>query len=218
MSVAMDRALMALSLDEDDKPFEMPDQPGFCSNEKNLLSIVGRVLNPECQRMSSLIWRMPRKWQKEGRCRGVALSEERFQFFFDSEHDLVDVLEKGVHTFNEWVIVIARWVEEPPDDYLQFIPLWVQISQIPINYYTEEALMALADMIGEVKVLVFDPSKPQSQPFIRAQRICPLEVKKRKEVALARRQAIEKELEHRSVVLSEGDPLLEFLEKKPSGD
>lgn len=263
MSVAMDRALMALSLDEDDKPFEMPDQPGFCSNEKNLLSIVGRVLNPECQRMSSLIWRMPRKWQKEGRCRGVALSEERFQFFFDSEHDLVDVLEKGVHTFNEWVIVIACWVEEPPDDYLQFIPLWVQISQIPINYYTEEALMALADMIGEVKVLVFDPSKPQSQPFIRAQvrfnvanplrpakvvtakggkswtikfdyeriqkrcftcqrlnheqRICPLEVKKRKEVALARRQAIEKELEHRSVVLSEGDPLFGVLREDQVG-
>ena len=106
MSVAMDRALMALSLDEEDEPFEMPDLPGFCSNEKNLLSIVGRVLNPECQKMSSLIWRLPGKWQKEGKCRGVALSQERFQFFFDFEHDLVEVLEKGVHTFNEWVIVI----------------------------------------------------------------------------------------------------------------
>lgn len=52
---------MALSLDEEDEPFEMPDRPGFSSNERNLLSIVGRVLNPECQRMSSLIWRMPRK-------------------------------------------------------------------------------------------------------------------------------------------------------------
>lgn len=34
MSVAMDRALMALTLDEEDEPFEMPDLPGFCSNEK----------------------------------------------------------------------------------------------------------------------------------------------------------------------------------------
>lgn len=86
--------------------------------------------------MSTLIWRMPRKWQKEGKCRGVSLSEERFLFFFDSEHYLLDVLEKGVHTFNEWVIVLERWVEEPPDDYLQFIPLWIQISKIPMDYYT----------------------------------------------------------------------------------
>ena len=83
--------------------------------------------------MSTLIWRMPRKWQKEGKCRGVALSQERFQFFFDNEHDLLDVLEKGVHTCNEWALAIERWVEEPPDDYLQFIPLWVRISNIPMN-------------------------------------------------------------------------------------
>ena len=34
MSAAMDRALMVLSLEEDE-PFEMPDLPGFGSNEKN---------------------------------------------------------------------------------------------------------------------------------------------------------------------------------------
>ncbi|KAG2333220.1 hypothetical protein Bca52824_004400 [Brassica carinata] len=169
MSVAMDRALMALSLEEEDEPFEMPDLPGFCSNERNILSLVGRTLNPECQKMSTLIWRMPRKWVKEGKCRGVALSEERFQFFFDHEHDLLDVLEKGVHTFNEWALVIERWVEEPPDDYLQYIPLWVRMSKIPTNYYTKEALMALGDLVGEVKELIFDPLKPQSQPFIRVQ-------------------------------------------------
>ncbi|KAL0843728.1 hypothetical protein Bca101_016974 [Brassica carinata] len=160
---------MALSLEEEDEPFEMPDLPGFCSNERNILSLVGRTLNPECQKMSTLIWRMPRKWVKEGKCRGVALSEERFQFFFDHEHDLLDVLEKGVHTFNEWALVIERWVEEPPDDYLQYIPLWVRMSKIPTNYYTKEALMALGDLVGEVKELIFDPLKPQSQPFIRVQ-------------------------------------------------
>ncbi|XP_022561462.1 uncharacterized protein LOC117134139 [Brassica rapa] len=167
MSAAMDRALMALSLEEEEEPFEMPDLPGFCSNEKNKLSLVGRILNPECQKMSTLIWRMPGKWQKEGKCRGVALSQERFQFFFDQEHDLMDVLEKGVHTFNEWALVIERWVEEPPEDYLQFIPLWIRISNIPMNYYTKEAIMALGDLVGEVKEVIFDPQKPQTQPYER---------------------------------------------------
>ena len=112
---------------------------------------------------------MPSKWQKEGKCRGVALSQERFQFFFDHEHNLLDVLEKGVHTFNEWVVVVERWVEDPPDDYLQFIPLWIRISNIPINYYTKEAIMALGDLVGEVKILIFDPQKPQTQPYERVQ-------------------------------------------------
>ncbi|KAG2305316.1 hypothetical protein Bca52824_033967 [Brassica carinata] len=150
---------MALSLEEEEKPFEMPDLPGFCSNEKNKLSL----------KMSTLIWRMPGKWQKEGKCRGVALSQERFQFFFDHEHDLLDVLEKGVHTFNEWALAIERWVEEPPEDYLQYILLWVRISNIPVNYYTKDAIMALGDQIGDVKEFIFDPTKPQTQPYERVQ-------------------------------------------------
>ncbi|KAG2280787.1 hypothetical protein Bca52824_052007 [Brassica carinata] len=122
--------------------------------------------------MSTLIWRMPGKWQKEGRCRGVALSKERFQFFFDHEYDLLDVLAKGVHTFNEWALAIERWVEEPPDDYLQFILLWVRISNIPMNYYTKEAIMALGELLGEVKEFIFDPTKPQTQPYERVQVKC----------------------------------------------
>lgn len=44
MSVAMDRALMALSLEdeeEDEHPFTMPELPGFSSVEENALSIMG---------------------------------------------------------------------------------------------------------------------------------------------------------------------------------
>lgn len=110
---------------------------------------------------------MPRKWQKEGRVRGIALSQERFQFIFQNEHDLNDVLERGVHTFEEWVIVLERWVENPPDDYLQYIPLWVQISKIPVNCYTVEALTAMGDLVGKTVLVAFDPSKPVTQDFIR---------------------------------------------------
>ncbi|XP_056853412.1 uncharacterized protein LOC130502665 [Raphanus sativus] len=167
MSIAMDRAMMALNLEEEDVPFKMPTLPGFSSAEDNKLSLIGRVLNPECQKMSNLIYRMPRKWGKEGRVRGVALSAERFQFFFQKEHDLLDVLEKGVQTCNEWVIVLERWVENPPEDYLQHVPIWVQISKIPVNHYTEKALTALGDIVGETMVVAYDPSKPITQPFVR---------------------------------------------------
>lgn len=102
MSAAMDKALMAMSLeDDDDVPFIMPNLPEFSSTERNKRSLIGRLLNLDYQKMGEFIFQMPRKWQKQGRVRGIALSQERFQFIFDNEHDLVEVLEKGVHTFHE---------------------------------------------------------------------------------------------------------------------
>lgn len=125
MSSAMDKSLMAMSLEDEDAPFVMPDLPEYRSTERNSRSLIGRLLNPACQKMAELIQQMPRKWQKQGRVRGIALSRERFQFIFDHEHDLIDVLEKGVHTHNEWAIAVERWSEHPPPESLQFVPIWV---------------------------------------------------------------------------------------------
>lgn len=158
---------MAMSLEEEDVPFDMPDDPDFSSCERNVLSLVGRLLNPDCQSMKGLLKDMPRKWQKLNRIRGIALSKEKFQFIFNSEHDLIETLEKGVHTYNEWAIAVERWVEYPPEDYLQFIPIWVQISKVPINYHTAKALFSLGSLIGRVIEVEFDPDAPQIQDFIR---------------------------------------------------
>lgn len=167
MSSAMDRALMELSLEDDDEPFFMPDLPEYSSCQRNTFSLVGRVLNPYCQSMKHLIRNMPRKWQKVGRVQGVALSQERFQFIFNSEHDLQEVLDKGVHTFNEWTLAVDRWYENPPDDYLRFIPIWVQIWNLPVNHYTVQAITALGELIGQVKEVAFNPDEPQLQGFVR---------------------------------------------------
>ena len=61
---------MAMSLEDDeDTPFVMPDLPEFRSAERNSRSVIGRLLNPDCQKMARLILEMPRKWQKYGRVR-----------------------------------------------------------------------------------------------------------------------------------------------------
>lgn len=151
----------------EDEPFVMSDLPEFCSCEKNVVSIIGRLLNPDCQSMSSLILNMPRKWQLVGRVRGVALSQEKFQFIFKHKHDMEAILERGVHTYNEWAIAIDRWVENPPADYLQFISVWFQIRNIPVNHYTVQAITALGEIIGEVKEVILDPTNPQNQDFVR---------------------------------------------------
>ncbi|XP_009146105.1 uncharacterized protein LOC103869782 [Brassica rapa] len=169
MSAAMDKAMLELSLQEEDEPFQMPDLPQFDSSERNSRSLIGRILNLDCQKVSTVILDMPRQWQKQGKVRGVALSRERFQFIFDHEHDLLEVLEKGVHTSNDWALAIDRWVEHPPPDYLQYMLVWVRIRNIPVNHYTKEAITALGELAGEVKIVAFDPDKPQREDYVRVQ-------------------------------------------------
>ncbi|KAG2315720.1 hypothetical protein Bca52824_018842 [Brassica carinata] len=63
MASNLDKALLDLSLEEDDEPYVLPDKPEYFSTERNSLSLIGRLLNPQCQKMSDLILEMPRKWQ-----------------------------------------------------------------------------------------------------------------------------------------------------------
>ncbi|XP_010436410.1 PREDICTED: uncharacterized protein At4g02000-like [Camelina sativa] len=135
--------------------------------ERNAISLIGQTLNPECQPMKNMISVMPRKWQKPGKMRGVALSNEKFHFIFNSEHDLEEVLSKGAHTYNDWSLAVDRWYENPLANYLQVIPLWVQIWNMPVNFYTVKAITALGELIGEVKEVAFDPKKVQTQEFVR---------------------------------------------------
>uniref|UniRef100_A0A1J3CNP3 DUF4283 domain-containing protein n=1 Tax=Noccaea caerulescens TaxID=107243 RepID=A0A1J3CNP3_NOCCA len=168
MSSAMDKAMLAMSLDEEeDLPFNIPDRPEYSSYERNELSLIGRTLNPDRQKMKNLLLDMPRKWQMYGKVRGVALSSEKFQFIFDSERDLIEILERGVHTYNEWALAIERWVEQPAEDFLQFIPLWMQIWKLPLNHRTVRTILDLGDMVGQVTEVAFDPDLPQLQPYVR---------------------------------------------------
>lgn len=61
MPLAMDNALMTLSLDEEDMLFVMSDLLEFSLAEENKISLMGRILNLRCQKTSSLIMKMPRK-------------------------------------------------------------------------------------------------------------------------------------------------------------
>lgn len=108
----MDQALRTMSLSDEDT-LVLPTDPSYCVTESNTLSILGRLLNPDCQSMSRMIENMPRIWRLYERVRGIALTKERFQFIFQTEHDLIVVLNGGPWTYNDWSMVIDRWVEIP---------------------------------------------------------------------------------------------------------
>ncbi|KAL1198550.1 hypothetical protein V5N11_021628 [Cardamine amara subsp. amara] len=158
---------MVMSLEEEDETFDMPYLPEYCSSENNVLSIIGRVLNPDFQKVANLVLDMPRKCQLFDRVRGIALSKEKFQFIYRFEQDLLAVLDKGVHTYNEWTLAMERWVEHPPPDYLQSIMVWVQMRNIHVNHYNVLAITWLGELIGHVEEVVLITERSQRQDFVR---------------------------------------------------
>ncbi|KAL1198723.1 hypothetical protein V5N11_002986 [Cardamine amara subsp. amara] len=117
--------------------------------------------------MSGMILDMPRVWRLYSRVRGVPLSNERFQFVFKYEDDLQEVLNAGAWMYDDWSMVLEKWVESPPADYLQILPIWIRLRNIPVNHYTAECIEKIAERVGVVKMVLFDPSKLNHLGFER---------------------------------------------------
>lgn len=94
-------------------------------------------------------------------------NRERFHFFFNCEEELVDILERGVQSHNFWVFAMERWVEKPVLDFLQFVPIWVQIRNLPVNNYRTQTILDIGAVLGVVTEIAFDDTKTQSQPCVR---------------------------------------------------
>lgn len=86
--------LQGMSLGED-KSIIIPDEDAYCAMDRGGRSILGRLLNPECQNMGRMLKTMPKIWKVYERVTGIALTKERFQFIFDLETDIQTVLRQG---------------------------------------------------------------------------------------------------------------------------
>ncbi|KAL0705015.1 hypothetical protein Bca4012_071440 [Brassica carinata] len=168
MSDNLHEAIGAMSIRDDD-PIDLPDNPCFSVFEENATSLLGRLLNPSCQPMDEMIETMPRVWRVYNRVRGIALSNERFQFVFQRGEDLVTVLNDRPWSFNHWTMLLDRWVPVPLKDFLTTVDVWVRISRIPMNHYRLETMDFLASKVGKVLEIAYDPKCSQKEAFIRAQ-------------------------------------------------
>ncbi|XP_018473791.1 uncharacterized protein At4g02000-like [Raphanus sativus] len=169
---------------EDDVPIVLPEDDDFSAVERNSHSLLGRFLNPPCQNMSRMLRQMPKIWKVYDRVRGIALTRESFQFIFELESDIQTVLKQGFWTFDDWGMALDRWVECPPSNFLQTAPVWLRISNIPVNYFTIKTIDAVAGAIGYVKEIEWDPEKPLLQNYVRVQVVLDLNLPVREKKSL----------------------------------
>ncbi|XP_013639525.1 PREDICTED: uncharacterized protein At4g02000-like [Brassica oleracea var. oleracea] len=170
MADKLHNAIRSLSI-EDDDPVTLPDDPKFRVFDANATSLMGRLLNPDCQPMAKMINYMPTAWRVHGRVRGIALSRDRFQFIFQREEDLLTVLRDRPWSYNHWTMLLERWTPNPPASFLTSLDVWIRIRNIPVNYYTSDTMYALAKKIGRVVELAYDPKVSQTTDYVRA-KVC----------------------------------------------
>lgn len=98
-------------------------------------TMIGRCMNPRVQDMKTLLFMLPRIWQLEGKVVGADLGLGRFQFDFDSEDDIVEVLRMEPFHFDHWMLSLVRWEPSMDPSYPSAITLWVRVLGIPLQYW-----------------------------------------------------------------------------------
>ncbi|KAL0827455.1 hypothetical protein Bca101_051133 [Brassica carinata] len=140
MADMLHKAIQAMSLEEEE-PLTLPDSPRFRVFDENERSLLGRLLNPDCQSMARMIEYMPTAWRVYDRVRGIALSRDRFQFV---------------------------WTANPPERFLQSMELWIRILHILVNLFTTDTMFSLASEVGKVVEIAYDPKVSLTKDYIRA--------------------------------------------------
>ena len=75
----------------------------------NLLTLIGRLTNPQAQQVKDVISALPKKWNLEGSVTGSELGHNYFQFRLSSEKDLKAVLANRPYHCDNWMVIIQRW-------------------------------------------------------------------------------------------------------------
>ncbi|KAF8080725.1 hypothetical protein N665_0925s0009 [Sinapis alba] len=115
--------------------------------QKHSLTIVGRVTNPSVQKVWSLLPFFTKKWSTGSRPIGSDLGQGMFQFQFDNEADLLEVLDKRPYHYAKWMIIIQRWEPTTTQDFPSLIPFWIKFQGIPLHLWTEDTIRSIGSVI-----------------------------------------------------------------------
>ncbi|KAG2313012.1 hypothetical protein Bca52824_024569 [Brassica carinata] len=113
-------------------PVRIPANDNAELIEANRLTIIGRLTNPQVQKPTRAVTDfMAQVWNLEGRIEGRALGLDKFQVKFETEHDLIQVLEKGPYHYKRWMLLLQRWEPTVSEEFPSIISFNVKIHGIP---------------------------------------------------------------------------------------
>lgn len=114
----------------------------------NALTLIGRITNPQEQKIWALIPGLPRKWNLLGRAVGSDLGNNCFQFRFEREEDVRRVLDNRPYHFNYWMVILQRWEPVISNSFPSMIPFWVKIKGLPLHYWQDDMVCRVGQELG----------------------------------------------------------------------
>lgn len=111
-------------------------------------TLIGRVTNPKEQHIQQLLEDLPRNWTLKGRITSSDLGHECFQFRFDSEEDLLSVLNNRPYQFNGWMVILQRWEPVISATFPSQIPFWIRLKGLPLHFWHHKVIYDLGQDLG----------------------------------------------------------------------
>ncbi|KAJ0267257.1 hypothetical protein HA466_0011130 [Hirschfeldia incana] len=99
--------------------------------------------------MTALLSNLPKIWNLENRVAGVDLGHGKFQFDFEAEEDIEEVLKNQPYHFDYWMLSLARWQPMKSRNYPSEITFWIRVVGVPGDYWGEPSFESIGDAIGK---------------------------------------------------------------------
>lgn len=157
LRLELERQIRRRSRDEEDI-IKVPEFDYTDLLEKYKLSLVGKMFHQDGRSVDALIKHMPKRriWDVEGRVRGSNLGNNKFQFDFDKEEDLLKVLQRRPCHFNKWSFSLERWTPTIKEDFPNIMLLWVTVIGVPTHYKKDESIKSIGGALGKVDTVDVD--------------------------------------------------------------
>ncbi|CAA7021821.1 unnamed protein product [Microthlaspi erraticum] len=123
---------------------------------QNFLTLIGRLTNPQQQRMGTMIPFISSRWELRGRAVGSDLGNHCFQFRFDYAEDLQKLLKNRPYQYARWMLILQKWEPIISSSFPSHIPFWIQLKGIPLHYWKKELLSNIGQEIGDYKEQVLN--------------------------------------------------------------
>lgn len=140
-------ALQNLNLGSERTPLTLSVEANKKREMDHHLSLVVKGLHPS-QNPAGIKVIMPKIWKLEGRITSRINEDGSVQIFFQHEHQMLTVLDKGPWTYKDWLVVVDKWTRRNYPDYLCVIRFWIKILNIPDDCKEDRSIKEIGGVLG----------------------------------------------------------------------